>query len=181
MERKVGKCQRGHGAKAMHRGCSSSSSEWRKNRCIVYDCGRAMPKSAQLCRIGGTSAKLRDCCTGSRHGRRFPAGWDVGSSVRRFGCASSRLLDEWKVRNAGPNMRVGSPPNFLRDIWDMIRISYSRGWRCSWNEFFFLFDCKLQFSIFWNISMIIREIALFIVFLIFFFVLREWWFYLSAI
>lgn len=148
----------------MHRGCSSSS-EWRKNRCIVYDCGRAMPKSAQLCRIGGTSAKLRDCCTGSRHGRSFPAGWDAGSSFRR--------MKSSKRRSTGLNMRAGSLTFFvISGTWFLI---HEDGDAREMN--FFLFDCKLQFSISWNISMIIWEIA----FLIFFFVLEEWWFYLSII
>lgn len=73
--RKVGKCQRGHGAKAMHRGCSDGG--WRKNR---WHRLRLWPSDAEVGSAVPNPRNQRetvrtwcDCCTGSSHGRRFLA------------------------------------------------------------------------------------------------------------
>ena len=63
------------------------------------DCGRAMPKSTQLCRIRGTSAKL--CRPGAiaapdlHTGGGSWLGRDVGKTVRRF----TRISTSGKVRD----------------------------------------------------------------------------------
>jgi hypothetical protein len=61
----------------------------------------------------------RDCYTGSRHRRRFPASGHVGKSVRQLALVST----SGKLGRFASNTCVGPLPNFLPDIWDVIRLS----------------------------------------------------------